>query len=129
MSLRRRLVFSVLSAIVAVAVAYSIAEAWAWSREGFGRGDLSALWLWNAPFGLGLLVVSLLCAGPFLRGDFLWSVVLPLVTGALYGFAFTVLNRAWLGPWFGAWSFPVLYCWVAGGAVGLGLSVMLSRVF
>ena len=128
MTVPRTAVFALLSVGVSVVVSYLAAETWVGSRGGFGRGDLRALWLWNVPFGVGLSVVAAICAGLVLKRGVLAAPMLAMAFGALYGFAFTVVCRLLLGPWFGAWSFPVLYCWVGGGAFGLGASSALVRV-
>jgi hypothetical protein len=39
--------------------------------------------------------------------------------GGIAGFGFTLFNAWSLGPWFGAWSFNVLYCWIIGGSLGI----------
>lgn len=42
-----------------------------------------------------------------------------IVVGVFVGVLFTYGVALVLGQWFGAFSFPVLWCWVAGGAVGM----------
>ena len=45
-------------------------------------------------------------------------ICVAIVAGAIAGFCWTLLNYWFLGPWFGAWSFPVVDCWIAGGVIG-----------
>ena len=122
MSIGKRLILSVIAAGSSPVLSYIVAEAWIWSRSGFGRSDLAAFWYWNALFGCGVFILATAFLGPIRQPGVFRSGVLPFALGAIYGFAYTLLNRAFLGPWFGAWSFPVLYCWVVGGALGLVFS-------
>ena len=96
---------------------------------GFGAGDLPVFFYSTLPFAVVLLLPALVAlvfrhrVHPFIR------VALALVVGVASGFIWTVFNRWMLGPWFGAWSFPVLYCWVFGGALGIVGATMVQTLF
>lgn len=47
-----------------------------------------------------------------------YALPVTIFVGAFTGFIWTILVALLLGPWFGAFSVPVLYCWVGGGVVG-----------
>jgi hypothetical protein len=47
------------------------------------------------------------------------GLVIGGTAGIGVGFLWTLANALMLGPWFGAWSFPVLLCWTTGGALSL----------
>lgn len=84
----------------------------------FGAGDLPAMLVWSAPLALldALLVGS---AARRLEGSSGWlryGVLVPL--GATVGVLWSIAAALLLGPWIGAFSFPVLFCWLAGGALG-----------
>ena len=88
-------------------------------NNGFGGGDVSAFFFWSIQFGVVLSILSLVVL-PFLSRLPLGArIAIGLGVGIFSSFLWTVLNRWMLGPWFDAWSFPVLYCWVIGGVVGL----------
>src|SRR5687768_3538172 len=85
----------------------------------FGAGDLHGLALYSLPF-TGLIAMVAFALGPASRRNPRWLVVAACGTaGAILGVGWTMLNRWLLGPWFGAWSLPVLLCWSMGGALGL----------
>ncbi len=102
---------SVLGAIGA-AVLYLATNAW------FGAGDLQAMLIWSLPLGLVMTVAShrlsrrLSNAGTSLRYATL------MLSGGLLGFLWTVVATLLLGAWIGAFSFPVLFCWITGGFMG-----------
>lgn len=93
-------------------------------NNGFGAGDLSAFLYWTAFFAFALLLPAFAFAWLMRSARTSNRVWIGVLLGGIAGFAWTLLNLAMLGPWFGAWSFNVFYCWIAGGAVGI-LSVAL----
>ncbi len=52
---------------------------------------------------------------------------ISVLLGGLAGFGWTLFNLEMLGPWFGAWSFNVLYCWIVGGAIGILVVALLGQ--
>lgn len=96
-------------------------------NSGFGAGDLSAFVFWSILFSIFLLLPAVLYSllqGPARTVSGVW---LGVLLGGFVGLGWTLLNRWFLGPWFGAWSFNVLYCWIAGGASGLLTVGLLGR--
>ena len=96
-------------------------------NDGFGAGDLRGFAIFSTVFALVFLLPAALFAilfGDWRLANRLWLAVL---LGAIGGFGWTLLNLWYLGPWFGAWSFPVLYCWMAGGVFGLFAVALLLR--
>jgi hypothetical protein len=84
-----------------------------------GAGDLWALTVWTLPYLL-ILVVSGVALARMLAQRPAWLGLLTGSTaGAALGVLWTLLNALCVGPWFGAWSVPVLLCWTTGGALGL----------
>lgn len=129
MTIRGRFLFGVVAAALSLLFSYLVAEGWVSSRKGFGRGDLVPFWGWNVLFGCGVLFLAYAFAPVMTRGGLLRSLIFPLFLGLAYGFAFTLLNRQALGGWFGAWSFPVLYCWTGGGGIGLAMASLGTARF
>lgn len=98
---------------------YLVARLLVHSRNGFGAGDLHAFVIFTAAFAVLLLLPAGIFAMVVRNARLVNRVGLAIFLGAFAGFGWTLLNRWYLGPWFGAWSFPVLYCWIIGGAVGM----------
>jgi hypothetical protein len=95
------------------------ALAFLWSNGWFGSSDIWPFGYWNVLF-TGFLSVGGLMLTKYLR------LLPPLVRavgatlmGTALGFLWTLVVYVMLGPWFGAFSFPVLYCWMFGGALAL----------
>ena len=88
-------------------------------NRNYGIADLGSFLYWSLPLALVVGGASLLP----LRSSFkfapitgcLWSAALGAVIGALW----SLVVVAALGPWFRAFSFPVVHCWIAGGAIGM----------
>jgi len=85
----------------------------------FGTREIPPFLFYTIPFSLALVVLSfgLLVLQPHSRPAV--RIVVALIVGTSAGFVWTLINRWMLGLWFGAWSFPVLYCWMVGGATGM----------
>jgi hypothetical protein len=114
-----RLLISIpIAAVVCAGVSYLVARILLASRNGFGSSDLPAFMYWTVMFAVLLSVLALAFA--YLMRNFrtINRVWIAVLIGGVAGFGWTLLNLVMLGPWFGAWSFNVLYCWIAGGAFG-----------
>ncbi|WP_201981277.1 DUF6843 domain-containing protein [Hymenobacter rubidus] len=85
----------------------------------FGSGDTEAFLYWTAPLVAGVaaispLILRILPSFPVgLRALLLVVIAAGIAFGWVYGVALL------LGPWMGAFSFPVLYPWVGGTAAQL----------
>jgi hypothetical protein len=124
-----------LTTIVALAVASAICFAGSYLtarillvlNNGFGTGDLTAFVPWTFFFAISLLMPAALFAIVVRNLRTINRVWIGILFGSIVGVGWTVLNLGFLGPWFGAWSFNVLYCWIAGGAFGmLGVALIGS---
>ncbi len=113
-------VISVLGAFSA-AVLYLAANAW------FGAGDLFAMFLWSLPLGLIVAVTAGFLVPRLSLGHAVTRYALLLPLGGLLGFLWTAVAAVLLGGWIGAFSFPVLFCWVAGGLLGGIAAAWLPR--
>jgi hypothetical protein len=94
-------------------------------NSGFGIGDLWPFLFWSIPFAVG--IASMNFTKLFCRPHPLLRYFVPVFVGITAGILWTVIVRVFLGPWFGAFSFPVLFCWIAGGASGMIASCEASR--
>lgn len=108
-------------------VSFAVARIFLHRQGDFGAGDLHAFSVFSAAFAVVLLLPAALFAILLRDVRRIHRLWLAIVVGALAGFCWTLLNRWYLGLWFGAWSFPVLYCWIAGGVFGILSVAMLGR--
>ena len=115
----RMLIYAPVASIVCIGASYLVARILLSLQNGFGSGDLWAFLYWTVLFSIGLLLPALAFA--FLARNLrtINRVWIGTLLGGVTGFGWTLLNLMMLGPWFGAWSFNVLYCWIAGGALGI----------
>lgn len=114
----------VIGAGVCFAVSMLTAAALQLVRGSSSLGDLRACAIWTVLFAavVGHLGVELarLPRGP--------AIVVAGAAGAAAGFVNTLCVRWMLGPWFGAFGFPVLYAWLLGGLVGAVVGLRRAQV-
>jgi len=84
-----------------------------------GAGDLRGLFFFTLPLLLILVVSGILLARKLAQRPTWLGLVIGGTAGIGIGSLWTSANALLLGPWFGAWSFPVLLCWTTGGALSL----------
>jgi hypothetical protein len=85
----------------------------------FGAGDLEAFFYWTAMYIAPFAPLSLLFRIGMTGRRASVRVPAAAIVGAGCGFGWTYLVARTLGPWFGTFSFPVLYCWILASATGL----------
>lgn len=79
-------------------------------QDWFGSGDLGFFLFWSVP-----LFVLASMVQPFLRHLFpqiLWRIAILTVFGIIIAFLYTLGLMAMFGPWWGAVSFNVFFCWL-----------------
>jgi uncharacterized BrkB/YihY/UPF0761 family membrane protein len=116
--LTRVLIFP-LAALLCFLGSYLVALLCIGLNNGFGSGDMPAFLYWTVPFSLAVLLLTVPIALLIRKLDRFTRLSIAIVAGAIAGFCWTLLNYGFLGPWFGAWSFPVVDCWIAGGVIGI----------
>lgn len=95
-------------------VTAGLARFWVWSSDGWRSGDLPSFYIWTA---LSALILAPCLFAFNIRSD---ERSVPRVAlaalGAGIGFALggSIVLAGVLGPWFGAFSFPVLAWWASG---------------
>lgn len=124
MSPRRRWAVRTLLVVPTIPLAcligsYVAARVFVRSNGGNDAGDIPPFVFYTIPFSVALIVLSfgLLILLPNVR--LALRIIVGLIVGASAGFLWTIINRWMLGMWFGAWGFPVLYCWIVGGVLGM----------
>lgn len=113
------------TAAVTLAGSVGLAIGYVISNHGFGAGDLYAMGIWSLPLG-GIVRLAMCQAAPRLRAarPRTRHAVLALLGGVL-GYLWTAAVALTLGSWFLLFSFPVLFCWIAGGVLGGGAAAWL----
>ncbi|MDA0836423.1 MAG: hypothetical protein O3B01_04670 [Planctomycetota bacterium] len=107
------------TALVCIIASFVPQQLYVASRADFGAGDVSAFLFWGAPFALMLGAFAPGFVAVVRRIPAVLRYLLALIVGAGSGILWTIFVRAILGPWFGAFSFPVIYFWMFGGFSGL----------
>jgi hypothetical protein len=89
-------------------------------NSGFGAGDIGPFLFWTAPFVAGVAISSLVLVRLFSRLSHFASYLVAIFLGSISGILwFAALVTWFLNPWLGFFNFPVLACWMAGGASGM----------
>jgi hypothetical protein len=111
---------------VCLAVSMLLASAKVAIRGGFGASDLIPFLVWTIPLSLvGALIRHGLDSLLRLQSAPL-TYTLSGVAGIISGVLWTYLVALWLGPYFGAFSFEVLPCWIVGAASALIMTTTYS---
>jgi hypothetical protein len=98
-----------------------------WLHNWFGVGDLPAFMFWTAPAAGVTFVLLLLLHRASSRLPSSLLLGLAAAGSLLLGYAWTSTVAAVLGPWIGAFSFPVLYCWTVGFLLAVTMSISVWR--
>ena len=86
---------------------------------GFGVGDVTSFVFYSLPFAALSGLIARLVRRPSDALHPALRLPLAVVAGVAAGIAWTFVVALLLGPWIGAFSFPVLFCWSAGGAAAM----------
>jgi hypothetical protein len=116
-------VIALAAGLIATATAFAVAVAFLLFNRWFGAGDLGAFGFWSLFFAGASGFASFVFASSSKHWGCIFRYTGGLFLGLLLGFGFTYGVALMLGPWFGAFSFPVLYCWMIGGIAGMFFAV------
>jgi MFS family permease len=94
---------------------------------GFPVGDFFAFAIWSVGLALLVSVVSGFTSS-WLRSHVASYVKFISVgsIGAATGIIWSTIVASILGQWIGAFSFPVLYCWIGGAVLGSCSQVLIA---
>lgn len=127
MRLFQRVIVGLAAAAAAFLVSIGSARLFVAAKQGFGARDVPTFVFWTSFFVLIVFASSTLAAPKFQRWSALAASIIWGFAGAAVGLLFALVNFSLLGPLFGAWSFPVLYCWTLGGVAAFVVAVTLAR--
>lgn len=88
-------------------------------NDGRGATDLIPFLVWTFAFGVTVGFIKESVRDRLLRFPTAARYVVALAAGVLLGTTWTYILYAYYGHWAGAFSFPILPCWVAAGASGM----------
>ena len=110
---------SFLAALICFVVSNLVAVSTVAFNQGFGADDLWAFLFWSLPFVGAIAGIAPFSMKLYCRLNAFIRIIIATFAGVVSGFAWTFVVASFLGAWFGAFSFPVLSCWVVGGASGM----------
>ena len=108
--MKRKLLYFVILTAVSTVVAYLYVH----SNDGFGKGDIRAF----ATLSVILSSISLLLLNTlskvYAKVNTVASVVFSVVFSIIQATLFVLIVWLVYGPWIGAFSFPIHWCWFSG---------------
>jgi hypothetical protein len=118
---------SAIAGVVSVVLSFLAAIVFLAANSWFGAGDLRSFAYWSIMFAVVSFCIAAVVRVALLRRGAALRYFLAAFCGLATGFAFTWVVAFLLGPWFGAFSFPVLYCWMLGGLGSMLFTVSVVR--
>lgn len=116
-----------LAGLVALVGSIGSALAFLASNEWFGAGDLSAMVVWSLPLGTLIVVTARVLSSRLAAARTIWQYFTLVPVCALVGVIWAIIVALLLGGYVGAFSFPVLFCWIAGATLGGITAAWLAR--
>jgi hypothetical protein len=108
-----------ISALACYAASAGIAVTLIVLNHNFGLGDISSFLYLSLPFAFLVGSISFLFPERLFNSKPLTRYLYLAALGAVMGALWSTIVSATFGPWFRAFSFSVLPCWIGGGAIGL----------
>jgi hypothetical protein len=92
--------------------------------RGFGAGDLLPFLSWTLAFAAIVSLVAQMLVYTLVKVPAVPRYCLAGASGIVAGVLWAHAVGQLLGPWLGAFSLPILFCWIAGGASGMILAML-----
>jgi predicted membrane protein len=118
---------SVITGVVSIVLSFLAAICFLAANSWFGAGDLTSFAQWSIMFAVVSVCVAVIVRVTLLRRSAALRYFLAAFCGLVTGYAFTWVVALLLGPWFRAFSFPVLYCWMLAGLGSMLFTVSVAR--
>lgn len=103
---------NILTCLVAVTIVLYL-------QDWFGKGDTYAFVFWTIPLATGLSVTGKTIVNLFRTSPFFLRLFFIILIAGLLSFGWAYCVALVLGPWFGAFSIPILYLWIGGSILQL----------
>ena len=117
--MNRPIIIKVLSAFLNILTCLISLSLVLYRQKWFGKGDFSAFIFWTIPFAVALAVSGKTIIYIARSVHFLIRVFLIVLISVILSFSWALCVALFLGPWIGAFSFPLLYLWIAGSIIQL----------
>jgi hypothetical protein len=118
---------SALTGVVSMGLSFIAAIGFLAVNSWFGAGDLRSFAQCSIMFAVVSVCIAAIVRVTLLRRGAALRYFLAAFGGLVTGFAFTWVVAFLMGPWFRAFSFPVLYCWMLGGLGSMLFTVSVAR--
>lgn len=89
------------------------------TNRGFGARDLWPFLTWTIAFAAILALIAHTLVHTLAKVPVFARYCLAGAAGIVAGVLWTYAVGQLLGPWVGAFSLPILFCWIGGGASGM----------
>ena len=96
-------------------------------QNGFGLADLFSFSIFTIPYAVLIGMLTSNTRVFMERRPLIVRLLLSGCAGVLCGFGWVLAVPIVLGPWFAAFSFPVLVCWILGAVWGILSGTVLSE--
>jgi hypothetical protein len=106
-------------AIICFGISALMAGAEVAFNGGFGASDILPFLIWTLPFAGVIALSKEKLTNSVRRLSILVRYAVAVAAGIAAGLLWTYIVAFFGGAWFGAFSFPILSCWVVGGASAL----------
>lgn len=104
-----------------------MATIWLGKQDWFGVSDLKGFSIISIVFALGISLLGAKIATVVKCKSGIIKYSVAMIIGVLYGFASIVVLFLIIGTWILAYSFPITFCWVMGGVLGLVAGIISLR--
>lgn len=88
-------------------------------QDWFGKGDTYSFVFWTIPFAVAISISGEAFLSLFRKANFLSGILFIIIISIIIAVVWTYCTALVLGPWIGAFSFPILYLWIVGGFIQL----------
>ena len=109
------------------ATAIAVAVGFLASRRWFGAGDLYAFSFWSLILTIPIVAIACILGRGLARLRPSVGFGLAVMLGGILGYLSTWAVWMMLGAWFGAFSFPVFYCWLSGSIAACLTATKFAR--
>jgi hypothetical protein len=107
------------TAVICFSTSALVASGEATFNKDFGANDILPFLIWTLPFAGVIALTKGKLGDASRRLPILLRYAVAVAIGIATGVLWTYIVAFFLGAWFGAFSFPVLSCWIAGGVCGM----------
>jgi len=117
--MNKQTLIKLLSCVLNISVSLIVVIIILFRQNWFGEGDVYFFIFWTVPLAAGLAVSGPAILKLFRTTYFLARLIFIILSGSLLSFLWVYSVSLVLGPWMGAFSFPIFYLWIPGSIIQL----------